>query len=291
MKSCSLFFVCLVFCFVGIFCDQGNLNPTIGPFAVDFTIKSIWNRNYDNIIYCGSALYNPSINSTGCPTSLTLLGSQDGTPRFTYLDTNQTEYPLSLTVSSLSTAADPRNWIAGYIRLSRNYSGPGPWQVKFSGCCLAKSPQQPFSLVATVDFHHAGASPSIAVLPAVSIPAAQSFWIPALSTAMPLRWSLDQVANYSGNLEAITLNATTGLLTVPAGVVGSAYLTVHVSAGGASSPVIFALDCGTAAVAPLVSVSPAPDTNISGNLFYTFYTGFPVQVAAHRGARPRAREM
>jgi hypothetical protein len=276
--------------------DEGNLNfasiswkknSALGPYAVDFTIKSIWNRNYENIIYCGAKICQPGVDSPSSITRMTLLGGQDGTPRFKFLESTRVQYPLTLNVANLSKPDDPRNWIAGYIQLSNNYSGPGPWQVEFSGCCLSKSPQQPFSLVATVDLHDTDSSPSIAVLPSISVPASQSFWVSALNMAktslQSLSWTLGQVVTYSGGLGGITLNSTTGLLSIPAGVNGSGYLTVRVSVGSASSPVLFALDAGLAAVSPFTSASPAAQSQIFGsaagfNLAYTGYTGFPLQV-------------
>jgi hypothetical protein len=297
-------FLILVVYICSIRADEGNLNfasitwrkdTTIGPYGVTFTVKSIWNRKYENIIYCGGKLYQPSVDISSCITSITLLGSQDGTPRFKFLDTNRTEYPLSLTVSNLSTAADPRNWVAGYFQMSNNYTGPGPWQVEFSGCCLAKSPQQPFLLAATVHLIDADASPSIAVLPTVSVPSGQRVWIPALSLARAptaaLSWALVRKVASSGSLDDVSLAPTTGLLSVPAGVAGAGYLTVRVSSGGASSPALFALECGgpdNYTLAPLAA-SPVPEpqrlvfqSGAPHNLAYTFYTGFAFQARCPR---------
>ncbi len=301
-------FLIFIVCIGSIRADEGNLNfasiswrkdTTIGPYGVIFTVKSIWNRNYANIIFCGSNYYNPAIDASSCISSVTLLGSQDGTPKFKFLDTNRTESPLSLTVSNLSTAADPRNWIAGYFQMSQNYSGPGPWQVEFSGCCLAKSPQQPFVLSATVHLIDADASPSIAVLPTVSVSSGQTVWIPALSLASTpaaaLNWRLARKVASSGSTDGIVLDSTTGLLSIPASVTGAAYLTVSVSNGAASSPALFALECGApgnSSLAPLAaSPSPEPQSLVfkSGapyNLAYTFYTGFAFQARLSRRAAP-----
>lgn len=215
-----------------------------------------------------------------------VLGAQDGTPQIKYLESNQTDYPLTMTVPSSSTADDPRAWVVAYYVVTRVYNGPGPWEVEFSGCCLAKSPQQAYSVRARVHMGQASQSPTIVAVPSFRMQSDSSAWIGADSrSSTDLLWTLDNSWVYSGYVAGITLSPTTGLLSVTPNSTGSAYLKVIVSSGFSSTSAIMSFDTNSSGVKSPLSGSPNPSPNAQPFgaasplvLDYNFYTGFPFQI-------------
>jgi hypothetical protein len=136
---------------------------------------------------------------------------------------NVTLINLDLHVTSYSASG---NWITGTTVIHQEYSGPGPYDATFSGCCVEGMPgNTPFSVSAKVDMSQSSFSPAIVPVPTiwavpggnVSLPAQHPKGIlgPVAATAgaspsdfYMYKWTLDP------SITGVTLDPHTGNLAV-----------------------------------------------------------------------------
>jgi len=199
------------FRFANIFWER---NTTVGGFTVTYTIRSSWQRTYPEF-------QKPDLSFPVVGDTVRLRGLK--TPTLSTVDTNVSAplnislINLDLHVTSTSTAGD---WITGTTVITQEYSGLGPYEATFHGCCVAGvTGNTPFSITTQVDMGASSFAPAIVPVPIIYAEPGRNFSLPAQHPRSLLgpagggmfRFKWQMGAGVSG----VTLEESLGVVGVP----------------------------------------------------------------------------